>query len=81
MRKKEKTEHIYFTERWKRTFFYEEKVDKEQIRKDIQEEFSPNKFFNKNFLRKQNRRMIMKAFFFLKKNPKLKKHQKNISFE
>ena len=36
-------------------FFFEEKVDKEQIRKDIQEEFSPNKFFNKKILRKQNR--------------------------
>ena len=68
MRKKRKNwTQIFYREMDKDFFFFEEKVDKEQIRKDIQEEFSPNKFFNKKILRKQNRWMAMKAFFFLRK--------------
>ena len=47
MRKKKKLNKKFLQTDGKKTFKKEEKLDKEQIRKDIQEEFSPKKFFNK----------------------------------
>ena len=60
-RKQEKNWTKKFLQRdGKAPCFEEEKVDKEQIQKDIQEEFSPAKFLNTKITRKENRRWLWK---------------------
>ena len=62
-------------------FLKKKRLIKNRFGRIYKRSFSPNKFFNKKILRKQNRRMIMKAFFFLKKKiPKLKKKHQKVYF-